>query len=32
VAAPGNQLLFIGSLVLPAIWLLWAGNTLRRAM
>ena len=32
VAAPGNQLLFIGSLVLPAIWLLWAGNALRRAM
>jgi hypothetical protein len=32
VAAPGNQLLFVGSLVLPAVWLLWAGNTLRRAM
>ncbi|MGH2400310.1 MAG: DUF4386 family protein, partial [bacterium] len=24
-AAPGNQLLFAGSVVLPAVWLIWAG-------
>lgn len=29
--APGNQLIMMGSFVLPIIWLLWAGNTLRMA-
>lgn len=29
--APDVQLLFLGSFVLPIIWLLWAGNTLRTA-
>jgi hypothetical protein len=30
--APGIQLIFMGSFVLPIIWLLWVGNTLRTAM
>lgn len=30
--APGVTFLFLGSFVLPIIWLLWAGNTLRTAM
>jgi hypothetical protein len=32
VVAPANQLIFLGSFVLPIIWLLWVGNTLRTAM
>lgn len=32
VVAPANQLIFLGSFVLPVIWLLWVGNTLRTAM
>lgn len=30
--APGVELLFLGSIVLSIIWLIWAGNTLRTAM
>lgn len=30
--APGAQILFLLSIVLPIIWLLWAGNSLRTAM
>ncbi len=29
--APGAMILFLGSFILPIIWLLWAGNTLRTA-
>lgn len=31
IVAPGVQLLFLGSFVLPIAWLVWAGNTLRTA-
>ncbi len=30
--APGVMIFFLGSFILPIIWLLWAGNTLRTAM
>lgn len=30
--APGAMIFFLGSFILPIIWLLWAGNTLRTAM
>lgn len=30
--APSNQLILMGSFVLPIIWLLWVGNTLRTTM
>jgi len=30
--APGNQLVLMGSFVLPILWLFWAGNTLRTTM
>lgn len=30
--APAVTVLFLGSIVLPVIWLLWAGNTLRTSM
>jgi hypothetical protein len=32
ILMPGVQLLFLLSIVLPIVWLLWAGNSLRTAM